>query len=101
MKKTKKNFTIEDARSMHDPDFPSTHFFYEYDREREVPAAELISHAILLWHEQMVANPLDDNSHLWEFAASLLEKDEPPGMCSRLEWLRYSVIISPAAASPT
>lgn len=92
MNNSEKNFNLEDMGSIHDPDFPSTHFFYEYDGEREVPGGEMISHAILLWHEQMLTNPLDDTSELWEFAASLLEQEEPPGMCSKLEWLRFRVV---------
>lgn len=92
-KTSEKKLSLENLGSVYDPDFPSTHFFYEYDGEREVLPGKMVSHAILLWHEQMLANPLDDTSHLWEFAASLLDQDELPAMCSRLEWLRFQVVI--------
>ncbi len=97
-KKPEKKLSAEDLGSVYDPDFPSTHFFYEYDGEREVLPGRMVSDAILLWHEQMLANPLDDTSELWEFAALLLAQDEPPRMGSKLEWLRFQVVIG--ALSP-
>ena len=63
--------------------FSEPPLFYEYDGEREVLPGEMVSHAILLWHEQMLAIPLDDTSDFWEFAASLLDQDELPAMSHR------------------
>jgi len=77
-----------------DPNFPKTHFFYEYEGERVVDPSVLVEHGILLWHEQMYANELDDVSPLWAFAGAELEKRGQASTHSDLEWLRQQVIVN-------
>lgn len=80
-----------------DPNFPKTHFFYEYEGESVVDPSVLVEHGILLWHEQIYANELDDVSPLWAFAGAELEKRGQALTHSDLEWLRQQVIINALA----
>lgn len=77
-----------------DPNFPKTNFFYEYEGERAVDPSVLVEHGILLWHEQIYANELDDLSPLWAFAGAELEKRGQALTHSDLEWLRQQVIVN-------
>lgn len=77
-----------------DPNFPRTHFLYEYEGERAVDPSLLVEHGILLWHEQIHANELDDVSPLWAFAEAELEKRGQATTHSDLEWLRQQVIVN-------
>lgn len=77
--------------------FPRTHFLYEYEGERAVDPAVLVENGILLWHEQIHANELDDISPLWAFAEAELEKRGQAPTHSDLEWLRQQVIVNALA----
>jgi hypothetical protein len=77
-----------------DPNFPGTHFFYEFEGERAVNPSVLVEHGILLWHEQIYAHELDDVSPLWAFAEAELEKRGQALTHSDLEWLRQQVIVN-------
>jgi hypothetical protein len=72
---------------------PITRFFYEYDGERSVDLPTLIQNGIDLWREQVDANQVHDNRHLWQFAKSLLQAPEATPMYSWAEWLRYQVML--------
>ena len=74
--------------------FPRTHFLYEYEGERAVDPALLVENGVLLWHEQIYANQLDDISPLWAFAEAELEKRGQALTPSHLESLRHQVIIN-------
>lgn len=80
-----------------DADFPRTHFFYEYEGERTVDPSVLVENGILLWHEQIHANVLDDVSSLWAYAETLLESRDHPHAQSYLECLRQEVIVNARA----
>lgn len=80
-----------------DINFPRTHFFYEYEGERAVEPAVLVENGILLWHEQIHANEVDDISPLWAFAKAELEKQGQAPTHSDLEWLRQQIIINALA----
>lgn len=80
-----------------DSNFPRTHFFYEYEGENAVDPAVLVENGILLWHEQIHANELDDVSPLWDFAKAELEKQGLSTMQSDLERLRQQVIVNALA----
>jgi hypothetical protein len=80
-----------------DINFPRTHFFYEFEGERTVEPAVLVENGILLWHEQIHANALDDVSPLWAYAEMLLENRGQPPTHSYLEWLRQEVIVNARA----
>jgi hypothetical protein len=80
-----------------DINFPRTHFFYEYEGERAVDPAVLVENGILLWHEQIHANELDDISPLWAFAEAELEKQGQAPTHSDLEWLRQQIIVNALA----
>ncbi|MEL6046721.1 hypothetical protein AAGG49_18775 [Stenotrophomonas maltophilia] len=77
-----------------DTNFPRTHFLYEYEGERPVDPSVLVEHGILLWHEQIHANELDDVSPLWAFAEAELAKRGQALTHSDLEWLRQQVIVN-------
>lgn len=70
---------------------PLTHFFYEYQGEREVDPLLLVENAITLWHEQVFANAAHDNGHLWDLAAAIVQDRERPPMYSWVEWVRYRI----------
>lgn len=80
-----------------DNNYPRTHFFYEYEGESAVDPAVLVDNGILLWHEQIQTNELDDVSPLWAYAAALLEERGQPPTHSYLEWLRQEVIVNARA----
>lgn len=94
MRKKKARPTANEPLYPADPNFPKTHFFYEYEGERSIDPAVLVEHGILLWHEQIHANPIDDISPIWAFAATQLEKREETPSHSYLEWLRQQVILN-------
>jgi hypothetical protein len=98
---SKKKADPEASKPLHlypaDSNFPRTHFFYEYEGERAVDPAALVEHGILLWHEQIHANELDDISPLWAFAEAELEKRGQALTHSDLEWLRQQIIINALA----
>ncbi|SSM86513.1 Uncharacterised protein [Acinetobacter baumannii] len=77
-----------------DTNFPRTHFLYEYEGERVVDPALLVEHGILLWHEQIHTNELEDVSPLWAFAEAELRKRGQAATHSDLEWLRQQVIVN-------
>lgn len=80
-----------------DINFPRTHFLYEFEGERAVDPSVLVEHGILLWHEQIHANELDDVSPLWAFAEAELAKRGQALTHSDLEWLRQQVIVNALA----
>ena len=80
-----------------DTNYPRTHFLYEYEGERAVDPAVLVENGILLWHEQIHANELDDVSPLWAYAEVLLENRDQTPTHSYLEWLRQEVIVNTLA----
>lgn len=73
---------------------PRTHFFYEHQGERDVDPATLVENGILLWHEEMYTNGMDDLSCLWKLAESLLGESDVPPVYSRIEWLRYQIVMN-------
>lgn len=94
MSKKKSNSETRKPLYLGDTNFPRTHFFYEYEGERAVDPAVLVENGILLWHEQIHANELDDISPLWAFAEAELEKRGQGPTHSDLEWLRQQVILN-------
>lgn len=80
-----------------DINFPRTHFLYEFEGEMAVDPSVLVEHGILLWHEQIHANELDDVSPLWAFAEAELAKRGRALTHSDLEWLRQQVIVNALA----
>lgn len=92
----KKNAGPEASKPLYptDANFPKTHFFYEYEGERAMDPSVLVEHGILLWHEQIHANQLDDISQLWAYAKEELNKRGQAPTHSDLEWLRQKVIVN-------
>lgn len=94
MRKKKANPITSKLLFPADANFPRTHFFYEYEDERAVDPAVLVENGILLWHEQIHTNVLDDVSPLWAIAEAELDKRGQAYTNSDLEWLRMQVIIN-------
>lgn len=82
-----------DIGSIADANLPRTHFFYEYEGERAISPDILVENGVLLWHEQMLSNELHDVSPIWAFAEQLAHTEDTPPTHSRLEWLRFQIVI--------
>lgn len=78
------SFTLDEA--------PRSFVFFESQGERAVDPLHLVDVGIFLWREQVLLTVEADTSHLWGYAAELLEDRSEPHP-SHVEWLRRQITL--------